>query len=213
MAKYSQAKISKPKAKRPRKNPRRHPAGTALVLSGKDWVNKFPTSKSVADLDPTFGANVSKFLAALAAAGASVAINATYRPRERAYLMHYAFRIARQGLSPLEVPALAGVEIEWAHKSASGKLDLTASRNAAEEMVDAYGIAFKPALRSQHTQRLAIDMTISWAGDLKIADAKGKLVTVGSPRTGQNSTLVNVGATYKVIKLISDPPHWSADGH
>lgn len=204
---------TKQNARRPRKHPRRHPAGTTLIISGKDWVNKFPTSKSVADLDPTFGANVSKFLAALAAAGASVSINATYRPRERAYLMHYAFRIARQGLSPLDVPALAGVEIEWAHKSASGKLDLTASRNAAEEMVDAYGIAYKPALRSQHTQRLAIDMTISWQGDLKIADAKGKVVTIGSPRTGQNSALINVGATYKVIKLISDPPHWSVDGH
>jgi hypothetical protein len=93
--------VAKQNARRPRKHPRRHPAGTALILSGKDWVNKFPTSKSVADLDPTFGANVSKFLAALAAAGASVAINATYRPKERAYLMHYAFRIARQGLSPL----------------------------------------------------------------------------------------------------------------
>lgn len=210
------AKNSKPKtqtARRPSKRPRRHPAGTTLILSGKDWVSKFPTSKSVADLEPTFGANVSRFLAALAAAGASVSINATYRPRERAYLMHYAFRIARQGLSPLDVPALAGVEIEWAHKSANGKLDLTASRNAAEEMVDAYGIAYKPALRSQHTQRLAIDMSISWQGDLKIADAKGKVVTIGSPRTGQNSTLVNVGATYKVIKLISDPPHWSVDGH
>ncbi len=212
MAKNSLGKNLKAKAQKARR-PRRHPAGTTLILSGKDWVNKFPTSKSVADLDPTFGANVSKFLAALAAAGASVSINATYRPKERAYLMHYAFRIARQGLSPLDVPALAGVEIEWAHKTASGKLDLTASRNAAEEMVDAYGIAFKPALRSQHTQRLAIDMTISWSGDLKIADAKGKVVTVGSPRTGQNSTLVKVGATYKVIKLISDPPHWSSDGH
>jgi hypothetical protein len=194
-----------------RRRARRKTSANA-VLSGKDWVAKFPTSRSVDDLEPTFQANVKKFLNALATAGATVVINATYRPKERAYLMHYAFRIARQGLSPLDVPVKAGVDIQWVHRTASGKVDLAASRNAAEEMVLGYDIAFKPALNSNHTLKLAIDMTISWSGDLKIADAAGKVVTIASPRTGQNSQLVKVGASYKVIKLISDPPHWSANG-
>jgi hypothetical protein len=33
-----------------------------------------------------------------------------------------------------------------------------------------------------------------------------------SPRTGQNGELHAVGQTYNVVKLVSDPPHWSADG-
>lgn len=183
-----------------------------MPVSGKDWVNKFPTSRSVDDLDPPFRTNVERFLAALAAAGATVRISATYRPKERAYLMHYAFRIAREGLSPVGIPTRVNIDIEWAHKGADGKVDLVASRNAAEEMVVAYGIAYRPALRSNHTARLAIDMTISWAGNLKILDASNKTVTIGSPRSGQNSALIQVGATYKVIKLISDPPHWSFNG-
>jgi len=183
-----------------------------MPLSGKDWVEKFPTSVSVDDLDPPFRNNVKKFLAALSAAGANLVIRATYRPKERAYLMHYAFRIAREGLSPVGIPTRVNVDIEWAHTDTAGKVDLIASRNAAEEMVDAYGIAYRPALRSNHTLRLAIDVTISWEGDLKVFDARGKAATIGSPRTGQNSALIKVGASYKVIKLISDPPHWSVDG-
>lgn len=185
-----------------------------MELSGKAWVNKFPTSRDVEDLDPPFRDNVKRFLQAMTDAGCSITISATYRPRERAYLMHYAYRIARESLSPVNVPTLAGVDIQWDHRKANGQLDLVASRNAAEDMVLGYGIAFKPALNSQHTRKLAIDMTISWSGTLKIKNAQGSVVTItSSPRTGQNGNLVRVGATYNVIKLQSDPPHWSSDGH
>ena len=34
-----------------------------------------------------------------------------------------------------------------------------------------------------------------------------------SPRSGANKQLQAVGAGYGVIKLKSDPPHWSSDGH
>ncbi len=184
-----------------------------MELSGKAWVSKFPTSRDVEDLDPPFRDNVKRFLQAMTDAGCSITISATYRPRERAYLMHYAFRIAREGLSPVSVPKLSGVDIQWDHRKANGQLDLVASRNAAESMVLAYGIAFKPALNSNHTRKLAIDMTITWSGTLKIKNASGKIVTItSSPRTGQNGDLVRVGATYKVIKLQSDPPHWSENG-
>ena len=33
------------------------------------------------------------------------------------------------------------------------------------------------------------------------------------PRTGLNHELWAVGATYGVLKLPSDPPHWSSTGH
>ncbi len=184
-----------------------------MELSGKAWVSKFPTSRDVEDLDPPFRDNLKRFLQAMTDAGCSITISATYRPRERAYLMHYAFRIAREGLSPVNIAKLAGVDIQWDHRKTNGQLDLVASRNAAEDMVLGYGIAFKPALNSNHTRKLAIDMTISWSGTLKIKNAQGTIVTIGStPRIGQNSALVKVGATYKVIKLQSDPPHWSENG-
>jgi D-alanyl-D-alanine dipeptidase len=184
-----------------------------LVLSGKDWVNQFPTSRSVDDLASPFRENVSAFLAALQAAGANVKISATYRPAERAFLMHYAYRIAREGFDPRNVPARQGIDIDWVHRKANNQVDLAASKNAAEDMVQAYGIVYRPALNSQHTARRAIDMTISWSGTLSIANARGTVVDIaGSPRSGQNSQLIAVGKTYGVVKLVSDPPHWSQDG-
>ena len=78
--------------------------------SGPQWVNRFPTSKSTADLEQPFRAGVERFIAALTAAGANVAIEATRRPPERAYLMHFSFRIAREGLNPADVPSKPGVE-------------------------------------------------------------------------------------------------------
>jgi D-alanyl-D-alanine dipeptidase len=195
-------------AQRRRRRPR-----TALVLSGASWVNQFPTSKDVDDLASPFKENVKEFIAALKAAGATVEISATYRPKERAFLMHYAFAIARKGLNPTAVPKLAGVDIDWVHRKANGAIDQAASKDAAEDMVDAYGIVYEPALNSNHTARLAIDMTITWDGTLTVKNANDKDVKItGTPRTGQNSTLIKVGATYGVLKLKSDPPHWSEDG-
>ena len=57
-------------------------------------------------------------------------------------------------------------------------------------------------------------MTISWAGNLAMRDGQGRLVTITPPRTGDvNAALHRVGASYGVIKLVSDKPHWSTDGH
>lgn len=179
-----------------------------LELSGPQWVARFPGSRSVFDTKEPFVGKLTRFHQALRDAGASVSISATFRPPERAYLMHFSFRIAREKLDPRSVPPMAGVNIQWDHGN------LAASRNAAERMVAAYGIAFKPSLTSHHTRGLAIDMTITWAGVLKIKDAAGNVRSIGAPRNGkQNQTLHAVGSTYGVIKLVSDPPHWSNDGH
>lgn len=184
-------------------------------LSGAPWVARFPTSRSTADLTPAFQTNVNNFISALRNAGATVSIAATYRPGERAALMHYAYRVAREGLDPSAVPAQAGIDISWVHRDAKGNVDLAASRAAAEQMVQGYGIVYRPALQSRHTQRRAIDMTITWSGNLTITDRSGTQVTITStPRTGAgNAALHRVGASYGVRKLVSDAPHWSDDGH
>jgi hypothetical protein len=57
-------------------------------------------------------------------------------------------------------------------------------------------------------------MTIGWQGTLNIRDFDGKLHHISStPRDGSNPELMAVGATFGVIKLPTDPPHWSDDGH
>jgi hypothetical protein len=185
-----------------------------MPLSGVAWVSQFPNSKSPDSLVEPFKTKAKTFLTALKSAGATLTIADTLRPPERAYLMHFAFSIARENLDPATVPAKAGVDIQWVHPSTPALSSAKASKDAAEQMVLAYGIAFKPALGSRHTEGKAIDMSIAWIGDLVIAKADGTSVTVTSaPRTGDNSSLQQVGASYGVIKLVSDPPHWSIDGH
>jgi len=185
-----------------------------MPLSGPEWVTKFQNSRRLEDLEPVFRSGVSRFLAALRTAGATVTIADTLRPAERAYLMHFSFRIARENLDATTVPAKAGVDIQWVHSAAGGLTSAQASKSAAERMVAAYGIVFRPALSSRHTEGRAIDMTINWNGDLEIAKSDGTMITVTSaPRNGDNTSLQRVGESYGVIKLVSDPPHWSADGH
>ena len=74
-----------------------HPV-TVLRLSGSEWEKMFPPSKSLSDLNPAFALNIAGFIAAVEAGGASVNIISTLRPRERAYLMHYSWRIANEHL-------------------------------------------------------------------------------------------------------------------
>jgi hypothetical protein len=82
-------------------------------------------------------------------------------------------------------------------------------------MVQGYEIVYKPALTSRHTEGKAIDMAIKWEGDLVIVNGKGSKVTIKTtPRNGSgNAQLHQVGSSFGVIKLSSDPPHWSSDGH
>lgn len=110
---------------------------------------------------------------------------------------------------------MAGVEIEWVHRDASGNKDLIASRAAANAMVAGYDIAFQPVLVSRHTEGKAIDMEISWSSpQLKIANGSGTVITIQTgAKNGSNAGLHKIGASYGVIKLVKDPPHWSSDGH
>ena len=185
----------------------------AKELSGRIWVGRFPDAKATDALADDFRPGCEAFIAAMRAAGASVSINSTRRPAERAYLMFCAWRIAKNIFGPQDAPVQAGVDVEWIHRRADGSADLAASRAAAEDMVEAYDIAFAPALHSRHTEGHAIDMSVDWAGNLVIANRNGSQTTItGSPHDGTNAMLRAVGQTYGVIKNLHDPPHWSTDG-
>lgn len=177
----------------------------AKELSGTAWVDCFPASTDVEDLVEPFRSNVKAFLAALATAGASVSIANTYRPKERAYLMHYCAAIARKTIAPEKVPPIGGVRIEWVHPTKD------ASISAAAAMARAYKIVFPPSLDSNHTRRRAIDMRIDGIVGKPVAKADGSLAVIRK-HGDRESDLFAVGASYNVIKLVSDKPHWSDDG-
>ena len=189
-------------------------------LSGAQWVSRFPTSSDTADLVSPFKDDLNSFIAALRAAGVSVTVSATYRPPERAYLMHWCYKIARDNYDSRTVPDMAGVNIQWDHIAADGSYSSTGSIQSAQDMVNGYSMQnlhTPPALNSRHTLRLAVDMSISWTGNLTINKADGSTVTITTePRTGMNTDLAAVGASYGVIKFVggsADKPHWSDNGH
>lgn len=174
----------------------------AKEKSGAHWVSRFPGSTSLNDLDPVFKTKAETFIDAIKAAGGSVSIAATYRPRERAYLMHYASKIALGKIRAEKVPAMDGVSIDWVHNTDD------ASKTAALAMAKGYTIVYPPALISRHTERAAVDMRITGIVGKKLKNASGEGVEIK-----KLSDLNAVGATYGVHKLVSDPPHWSDNGH
>lgn len=180
-------------------------------LSGATWWHtnqaRFPNSSRIEDLEPVFRAKFQEFLAALRAAGAITTIFASRRNKQRAYLMHYCFKIANGSTSPADVPTEPGMNIIWDHG------DLAKSRQAAKEMVQLFGIVFQPSLESLHITGQAVDIDISWSGLLSIRAKGGQTFRIDAPRNGSNTLLHTVGASYGVIKLLSDPPHWSVNGH
>ena len=174
----------------------------AKEKSGAHWVSRFLGSASLDDLNPTFKAKAGKFIDAIKAAGGAVSIAATYRPRARAYLMHYSSKISLGNIKADKVPAMDGVNIDWVHDSGDE------SKKAASAMAKGYTIVYPPALISRHTEKSAVDMTITGIVGKKIKNASGEEVEIK-----KLSDLNAVGATYGVNKLVSDPPHWSDDGH
>jgi Putative peptidoglycan binding domain len=178
-------------------------------LSGPYWADRFPTSNLIADIASPFRERVLAFQKALLKAGCQVAVKATYRPRERAFLMHYAAQIHSGNIDPESVPAMDGVDIDWVHYTAAGSLQ------AAQLMLDAYDIGDNPvALKSRHTQRLAVDWEVTWKGKIRILDGYGRTITIGDPpNSTENQDLWQVGESYGVYKLAGDPPHWSVDGY
>lgn len=146
-------------------------------------------------------------------------ISATFRPPQRAYLMHWSWMIVNRGTDPRTVPAMTGVNIQWAHVDSAAAYSAANSLTGAQDMVDGYemqNLTIPPALNSRHTAGAAIDMSISWTGTLTINDASGNATAITTePRTGMNADLATVGASYAVIKYSgsgTDRPHWSDTG-
>jgi hypothetical protein len=178
-------------------------------FSGPEWCARFPGSRSIADLHPDWRGKVLAFISALERGGARVDVQATLRPPERAYLMHWCWMIANLSQSPVAVPAMDGLGIDWTHDGNARR-----ARAAAEAMIEQFELQFLPSLKSRHIFGRAIDMTIAWDGGLSVRDFDGNLhYVLSEPRNGTNPELAKIGATYGVIKLATDPPHWSDDGH
>jgi hypothetical protein len=180
-------------------------------LSGAAWWHanqaRFPNSHSIEDLASPFRESVRSFVDALTAAGAAVKVSSTLRNRKRAYLMQCCWDIAKGQIEPAKVLAEAGVDIVWDHG------EIASSKAAAQAMMDLFGLAHRPSLKSLHIEGLAIDMDITWQGTLEIRRKNGETVAIGAPRDGAaNTRLHEVGASYGVKKLATDPPHWSSTG-
>jgi hypothetical protein len=192
-------------------------------LSSKAWwdanENKDPLNKKssdVADLASPFKENVEAFKKALEDSGASISIDTTLRPKERAHVLHYAWQVAKSAIKASDVPAMDGVDIIWDHG------DDEKSKAGANEIITAANVASKPSLTSRHIEGKAIDWTIEWTtSELKIKNKDGVEVIIKStPHNGGdpgNTELHAVGKGYGVIKGLNfnpkDPPHWSSDGH
>jgi hypothetical protein len=179
-----------------------------LQPSGREWCARFPTSRRLEDLAQPFQQNVGAFIVALRGGAAAVSIAATYRPPERAYLMHWACMIGQSGHDPAAVPHMVGVDIDWTHGG-----DRQKARGAAQGMMRGYQIRFPAALVSRHTQRRAIDMTIHVPAGAVIAPSGAAAITFREACDGLDPRVIAIGKSYGVIKLLSDPPHWSDDGH
>jgi hypothetical protein len=173
--------------------------------SGPQWVARFPGDNSLTALVEPFRDKAVRFAKAMRDSGMTVTISTVFRPTERAYLMFWAWKIAREHHPLTDIPPQHGVDVNW--NWIDGVL-------AAEQMVRGYGIVFGPAFPTRHSLRLAIDMDISWTGQPTIVKADGTRDTIETaPKSGQNPELWRVGAGYGVIKLVADHPHWSDNGH
>ena len=195
------------------------------LLSGPRWVTRYPPIKSLDALGKGFRDSVEAFLAALKTdeniktGHLTVSINETYRPPAKSYLMYYAYWIWKGVYDPASIPP-GPVAIRWDHPTRQASIE------AAKQMAIGWGIVYPPARRSRHNLGTAIDMTIRWTGNLVVKVGDKKQVVAGGrkygegdevlirtePKNGDNADLQEVGASYGVIKLRSDPPHWSDSG-
>lgn len=183
------------------------PAG--IEKSGTQWVSRYMGSTSLDDCASGFREDAKAFVDAMRSGGISVSIAATYRPINRAYLMHYAAAISRGEANISNIPKKEGVLIDWAHLDASGKPNPQAAKKAAQAMVNAYGIGGNPvALNSNHTNGTAMDIHISNYNGKSIKHADDSINKVNS-----FSDLVRAGASWGIRWFGSgDKVHWSRSG-
>ena len=202
--------VQKPKAAEEKK-PAAAAAKAAVSddrLSGAHWTKQFPGSNQVDALIDPFKKNVTSFMGMLHSNKAGISVAATYRPPERAWLMHWAWYIAKGKKSYSEIATIPNpykIDIVWDHG------DKKSTVKAAQAMVDAYKMKHKAALSSRHTERRAIDMNIS--GLPEILKIDGKDNPIGTEEATENEALWFISEhQFAVVKRADDPPHWSVDG-
>lgn len=186
--------------------------------SGKEWVawanEHAQNSSNLDDLESTFKQKAKAFIQALENAGAQVNVLVTRRSDKRAYLFHWSWLIALGKAQPNEPAKRNDVPIIWDHGNTAN------SKNGAQEMVDGFELAVPPkstnapALNSKHISGKAIDLKITWKGKITVKKKDGTQMDIGMQTTANgNVKLQEVGASYGVIKLKTDEPHWSDNGH
>jgi hypothetical protein len=141
------------------------PSDEVKTESSAEWTERYPESADIDDLDDKLSVGTENFINVVEDAGADVEIIRTLVPPERAYLMHWSYRIAKEGFNPDLVPYMEDVDIRWSHD------DPKLSRQAAWEMVNSYAISdlkAPPALVSPYTLGQVISMSIRWFSPLTV---------------------------------------------
>ncbi len=190
------------------------PAESVKLPSGASWVDRFPVSEDVNDLDSGFMNDLRAFRSVLEKGGAEVEILATKVPPERAYLMHWAWRIAKEGFNPRQVPYLDGVDVRWWHG------DMKSSQDAAWSMVLGYEIDdldTPPPQVSPYTEGQVIAMRIRWTGALTLyRDEPEEQVIDKGPNDATNPVILALAELHGLEHLLtvpdSDEVHWAMAG-
>jgi hypothetical protein len=165
-------------------------------------------------------------------------IATTLRLDERAWLMNTSYRVAggwhvfrpenppgaslKPGLAaeaPSDVKPYphGGVDhlpICWLHQDKDGNPDVALSKNAADQMRQAFVINnFGAAYPSNHTKGQAIDMKFRWSTPIAIKDGDGRWRVVPAGDSTSSVQMWAIAATFDVLKQTTgDPPHWSLTG-
>lgn len=114
---------------------------------------------------------------------------------------------------PSDATKMTGVDIEWDHG------DDNKSRAGALERANGFGLAVPPnstnppSLTRNPITGEAIDMTITWAGTIKVKQKSGtETPFIFTSNIMANTALHKVGASHGVKKLTTDAPLWSLNG-
>jgi hypothetical protein len=190
------------------------PAEAVKLPSGASWVDRFPVSEDVNDLDSGFLSDLREFRSVLEEAGAELEILTTRVPPERAYLMHWAWRIAKEGFDPRQVPYMDGVDVRWWHG------DMKTSQDAAWSMVLGYEIDDlddPPPHVSAYTEGQVIAMRIRWTGALTLyRDEPQEQIIDKGPNDGTNPAIIALAELHGLEHLLtvpdSDEVHWAMAG-
>jgi len=200
-------------------------------LSGAHWKQIADdrwggATAKMSELEPGFAADLQKFIDMLAANGITHQLTAAFRPKERSYLFKYCLDVQNGRIAPGDVPAMNGVEIAWDHGNDA------ASRRAAKELAEQFGLVGIAAHPSNHNSGTAADMKLDFSGNagniisytlgsrtitrtIKADDearvgvkAKGKRISAIGSRE-----LSKAGADFRIKRALDiDIVHWSRSG-